>query len=161
MALASRIRGALGQLQRDWREAQAKYPQLLRALGAVFVLASVVSLAGGVWFLSSLRRGLPNEAEINRIGDMDQATTVYDERDHPAFTIYKEQRIDVPLVKMSPQLVQALIATEDQRFYDHHGFDPIRMLSAALADIRHARATQGASTITQQLARQSFLKPDK
>src|SRR4029077_2254201 len=72
-----------------------------------------------------------------------------------------EQRIEVPLSQVSPNLVHALIAVEDQRFYEHHGFDTIRIISAALTNIRHRRAAQGGSTITQQLARQSFLTPDK
>src|SRR5258708_11451989 len=67
----------------------------------------------------------------------------------------------VALTAVSPNLVHALIAIEDQRFYDHHGFDLRRIGSAALTNLRHARAVQGGSTITQQLARQSFLKPDK
>ena len=76
------------------------------------------------------------------------------------FTIFKERRIDVPLDKVSPNVVAALLAIEDQRFYDHEGFDLIRIASAALANLR-GRAAQGGSTITQQLARQSFLTPDK
>src|SRR5260221_10433486 len=62
---------------------------------------------------------------------------------------------------MSPNLTRAIISIEDQRFYEHHGFDLKRIGSAALANLRHRRAAQGASTITQQLARQSFLTPDK
>ena len=63
--------------------------------------------------------------------------------------------------EVSPHLVQAMIAIEDQRFYEHGGFDVLRMASAALANLRERRAAQGGSTITQQLARQSFLTPDK
>src|SRR5262249_18202627 len=85
----------------------------------------------------------------------------YDAADSLAFTIFKEQRIEIPLSQVSPNLVRALIAIEDQRFYEHHGFDRFRIFSAALANIRHGRVAQGASTITQQLARQSFLKPEK
>src|SRR6185295_1013919 len=78
-----------------------------------------------------------------------------------AFTIYKEQRIEVPLGEVSPNLVKALVAVEDQRFYDHRGFDLVRIASAAMANLRHRRRAQGGSTITQQLARQSFLTTDK
>jgi penicillin-binding protein 1A len=95
------------------------------------------------------------------MGEMDQATAVFDASDQLAFTIYKEQRIEVPLSAVSPNLVHAIVAIEDQRFYDHHGFDLVRIASAALANLRHRRAAQGGSTITQQLARQSFLTPDK
>ena len=62
---------------------------------------------------------------------------------------------------MSPNLIKAIIAIEDQRFYDHRGFDLVRIASAALANVRHGRRAQGGSTITQQLARQSFLTPNK
>jgi penicillin-binding protein 1A len=62
---------------------------------------------------------------------------------------------------VSPTLIQALIAVEDQHFYGHHGFDAGRIALAAMADLRHRRAAQGASTLTQQLARQSFLTKDK
>ena len=129
----------------------------------IAVFAAVVGLVAGVslWFLASLYRGLPNEAAIGHMGDMNEATTVLDSHDHLAFTIFKEQRIDVPLEQMSPNLVKAIVAIEDQRFFDHGGFDVFRIASAAFADLRHARAAQGASTITQQLARQSFLTPDK
>ena len=92
---------------------------------------------------------------------MDQATTVYDRADQIAFTIFKEQRIDVPIGGVSPHLIRAIVAIEDRRFFDHHGFDLIRIASAAIGNAFSGRAAQGGSTITQQLARQSFLSTDK
>ena len=74
-------------------------------------------------------------------------------------TIFNQQRIDVPLERVSPYFAQALISVEDQRFYEHGAVDPRRILSAALADVARRRAAQGASTLTQQLARASFLTP--
>lgn len=118
-------------------------------------------MVSGVRLAAGLRDGLPDANAIQRIGDMNQSTAVYDDTDRLAFTIFEEQRIAVPLSSISPNLVHALIAIEDQRFYDHHGFDVIRIGSAALANLRQRRAVQGGSTITQQLARQSFLKPEK
>jgi penicillin-binding protein 1A len=127
----------------------------------VFALLPVLVLGSGIWFVATLRNGLPDQNAIRRIGEMDQATAVFDASDRHVFTIYKEQRIDVPLTSISRNLVRAMIDVEDQRFYDHRGFDLIRIASAAVANVRHLRAAQGGSTITQQLARQSFLKPDK
>ena len=125
-------------------------------------LLTMLFIVGGAKLVAGLGDGLPDRDAIQRIGpDMEQSTTVYDDADHPAFTIFEEQRINVPLSEISPNLVHALIAIEDQRFYDHHGFDVIRIGSAALKNLRHLRVVQGGSTITQQLARQSFLKPDK
>jgi 1A family penicillin-binding protein len=116
---------------------------------------------GGISFLSRLREGLPDLDALRRIGEMDQATAVFDDSDQLAFTIFKEQRIEVPLSEISPNLTRALIAIEDQRFNEHRGFDLVRIASAAAVNLRHGRKAQGGSTITQQLARQSFLTPNK
>jgi penicillin-binding protein 1A len=124
-------------------------------------LVALLSVAGPVWYVLDLRGDLPDKDEVGRIGEMDQATTVYDSRDRLVFTIFKQRRTDTVLSRISPHLVDAIIAIEDQRFYDHDGFDAIRTISAALFNLRHQRVTQGGSTITQQLARQSFLTPDK
>jgi penicillin-binding protein 1A len=148
----------LGRAAREW---MAGHPRALRAgmitVAAVLAVAGVTSLV----YLNHLRSTLPDRNTIERLGEMDQATTIFDAQDRPAFTIFREQRIDVPLSKISPDLLRALVAIEDQRFYVHHGFDVVRIVAAAVANLRRGRAAQGGSTITQQLARQSFLKPDK
>ena len=92
---------------------------------------------------------------------MSQATTLLDAHDQRAFTIYREQRIEVPLSRMSPHLVRAIVAVEDQRFYDHKGIDLVRVAGAAISNLRQGNRAQGASTLTQQLARNSFLTPEK
>ena len=91
------------------------------------------------------------------MGNMAQATVLYDVADRPVFTIFKEQRIEVPLAQMSPNLVDAVLSVEDQRFFQHRGVDVIRIMGSMLVNVRSARLAQGGSTITQQLARQSFL----
>lgn len=63
------------------------------------------------------------------------------------------ERVDVALGDLKPYFVRGLIATEDRWFYYHPGLDPIRVIEAALVDLRSHRLSQGASTITQQLAR--------
>jgi len=106
-------------------------------------------------------RSVPDEAALRGIGTMAQATTLLDAQDRPAFTIFREQRIDVPLSRVSRRLVQAILAIEDQRFYDHSGIDVLRVAGAAMNNLLAGRFAQGGSTLTQQLARQSFLTPDK
>src|SRR4029079_2339953 len=98
---------------------------------------------------------------VGGLGDMAQATTILDASDRPAFTIYKEQRLEIPLDKMSPNLIKAVTSVEDQRFYEHSGVDIIRIAAAVLRNIEEGRRAEGGSTITQQLARQSFLTRDK
>src|ERR1044072_3113059 len=100
-------------------------------------------------------------AQLHNISAMAQATTIYDKDNQPAFTIFQERRVETPLSDISPNLVHAIISIEDQRFYDHSGVDVIRVLGAAMNNLRAHRAAQGRSTLTQQLARQSFLASDK
>ena len=129
------------------------------------MLALALAMWGAVgvaaWFASDVLTGLPDRQALRGVGTMAQATTLLDVHGKPAFTIYREQRIEVPLSRVSPHLVRAVLAIEDQRFYDHAGVDFVRVLGAALRNLREGRAAQGGSTITQQLARQSFLTPDK
>src|SRR3546814_7843697 len=66
-----------------------------------------------------------------------------------------------PLKALPPALPQALIATEDRRFYSHFGVDPIGLLRATYANLRAGHVVQGGSTITQQLAKNVFLDRDR
>jgi 1A family penicillin-binding protein len=159
--MASQMRRRLAELKREWHEARRRHPRIVPGVATAFALTAILSLSGGIWFLSGLRDGLPNLDALRRIGEMDQATAVFDDADRLAFTVFKEQRIEVPLAEISPNLTKALIAIEDQRFNDHRGFDLVRIASAAVANVRYGRKAQGGSTITQQLARQSFLTPNK
>ncbi|HWI27543.1 MAG TPA: PBP1A family penicillin-binding protein [Stellaceae bacterium] len=65
------------------------------------------------------------------------------------------------LNEMPRYLPEAVLATEDRRFYEHWGIDPIGTLRALYADIRAGHVVQGGSTITQQLAKNLFLTPDR
>lgn len=58
-------------------------------------------------------------------------------------------------------MINAFIATEDSRFYEHHGIDPVGIFRAASIALFSGHASQGASTITQQLARNFFLSPER
>jgi penicillin-binding protein 1B len=70
-------------------------------------------------------------------------------------------REHVPLAELPEQLVQAFLAIEDHRFYEHDGIDPLRVLGAALANLRAGHIVQGGSTITQQLARNVYLSRER
>jgi penicillin-binding protein 1A len=67
----------------------------------------------------------------------------------------------VALKDMPPYLPRAFIAIEDRRFYHHYGIDPIGLIRAAIADVLHRGVAQGGSTITQQLAKNLFLTPQR
>jgi penicillin-binding protein 2D len=72
-----------------------------------------------------------------------------------------QKRYWVPLEEISPALIHATISIEDKNFYEHNGFDYKRIAGAILADIKAGAKVQGASTITQQYARNLFLEHDK
>lgn len=67
----------------------------------------------------------------------------------------------IGLHEMSPYIPQAVVAIEDRRFYSHFGIDPVGLARAIVTNIIKGRAAQGGSTITQQLAKNLFLSPDR
>jgi penicillin-binding protein 1B len=74
----------------------------------------------------------------------------------------REKRRDVPLSVIPPRVVQAVLAIEDRRFYDHPGIDPIGTAAAAFANVFGSKKyLRGGSTITQQLVKNTFLTPEQ
>jgi len=67
----------------------------------------------------------------------------------------------IPLDLLPRHVTDAVIATEDQRFYDHHGVDPLGLVRAAFINLRQGRTVQGGSTLTQQLAKNLYLSHDR
>jgi 1A family penicillin-binding protein len=152
-----RARARLDRWHDGARDLAAGHPNAVRGLTASAVL--VVVLTG--WFLYQVLAGLPGKDQLRELGETAEGTTVFDVHDRPIFSIPTQYRVEVELARMSPHLRDAVIAVEDTRFYDHDGIDGIRVIGAVLTDIREGRAAEGASTITQQLARVSFLSRDK
>ena len=155
--LLTRLSGGIERLS-AWLAGQP------RAARTTVVATIVVSWVGAVflaWFTWDLLSAIPDRDHLRRVGDMAQATTLLDRRDRAVFTIFTEQRIEIPLAQISPLLVKAIVSVEDQRFYEHQGVDTVRIAAAALTNLRQGRRAQGGSTLTQQLARQAFLTLDK
>jgi penicillin-binding protein 1A len=136
-------------------------PLLLCTLVGILAISAIFTASVAAWMSYDLTAGLPKRDAINGLGDMAQATTVFDVKDRHAFTIFKEQRIELPLEKMSPNFIKAVISVEDQRFYQHGGVDAIRTIGAVVRNLEAGRRAEGGSTITQQLARLSFLTRGK
>lgn len=67
----------------------------------------------------------------------------------------------VPYGRLPKNLINAVVATEDRNFFHHHGIDPLGMLRAMVVNVRARHVVQGGSTITQQLAKNVFLTPDR
>src|SRR5688500_15335217 len=105
-------------------------PRALVSFVSAFAVAFFL-LAGWIaWFSYDITAGLPDRTALRSIGNMAQSTTIYDAANEPVFTIYKEQRIEVPLDQISTHLIKAVLSVEDQRFYDHRGVDAVRIVAA-------------------------------
>ncbi len=107
-----------------------------------------------------LARDLPPLEQLERYRPL-LSSQVYASGGEPLGEFFEEKRSFVPLSRIPPHLVDALIATEDRRFRSHWGIDPQRVVAALLVDIRQMSYVQGASTITQQLARNLYLSSEK
>jgi penicillin-binding protein 1B len=77
------------------------------------------------------------------------------------FDSAREKRRMVRYDDLPKILVSALLSAEDKRFFEHPGFDPVRILGAAWADVRHTSHLQGASTLTMQVARSFFFTTER
>ena len=156
---------------RNIAERQAWHPRCclwrqgaMRRWGLVFI-AAVLSGAGWslAWRLATFSVTLAGEydrvSRLSGIAARPQATQVFDRHGVPAFSYFVERRIDVPLARVSPSVIDAIVAVEDRRFHRHRGVDPIGIARATWANVRAGRIVQGASTITQQLARAEQLTP--
>src|ERR687897_270998 len=138
-----------------------------RWLRIVLILAGVASLlvAAGVavaalWAFTILPRTLPSVTALETIQPL-IGTKIYDDNDELVTELHVERRIFVPLVHIPQPLRDAVIATEDKRFYYHWGVDPIGIARATVQNYRRGRVVEGGSTITQQLTKVLFLTPDK
>jgi membrane peptidoglycan carboxypeptidase len=118
---------------------------------ALALLAALVCGAGisGVWLS---RYAVAVHRLTRGIGD----TVFYGADGRPWFRL-DEQRHDVSLDQISPDLQHAVVAVEDRRFYHHPGIDPIGLGRAVVRDLQGGGRVEGGSTLTQQLARTIFL----
>jgi penicillin-binding protein 1A len=122
----------------------------------IFVLIVVLFFAGLIaGIVAAYSRNLP---DISRLADYqpESSTRIFARDGTLLASVYKENRTYAPLARIPLVMQQAVIANEDHNFYTHHGVDFGGIARAALADVTHQQF-QGASTITQQLARKLFL----
>ncbi|MEZ5302866.1 MAG: transglycosylase domain-containing protein [Verrucomicrobiales bacterium] len=93
---------------------------------------------------------------LSEIGKLEEPSTIYDRTGQEYGRIYVQDRRPVTIDEIPHHLIEALVAAEDSRFFAHSGVDYMGMTRAALRNLRAGGTKQGASTITQQLARQTF-----
>lgn len=127
----------------------------------IFLTCLSFFLLGALSFLI-LKQGLP-DPKYFPTRKVAQSTKIYDRTGKILlYEIHGEQkRTVVPLSAISPYVIKTTLAAEDHTFYQHHGFVLTSIARALIHNLFHPFDLQGASTITQQLARNAFLSPQK
>ncbi len=134
--------------------------RLLKIAVALAVLGAVATAVGVTLFYAAVLRDLP---EINKLEDYrpNLITRVLDVDGNEVASFAKERRIVVPIEQVPKPVVEAFIAAEDGSFYEHTGLDYGGILRAAFTNFVEGRKAQGASTITQQVAKTFLLTPER
>ena len=132
-----------------------KYLFLFAGAGAA------VAFALGLILLFTAYRSLPDIEELVKSYKDSEPTIIYDSKGKQVDLITKRRGEPIHIDEIPENMKNAVIAIEDKRFYTHHGFDMRRLGKAVLVNLSRARAVQGGSTITQQLAKNAFLSNEK
>lgn len=119
-------------------------------------LASAVAAGVTLGLYVNLSKDLPSLASLEEKADPIGGTLILSARGDTLASYYKERRVNVDLAEMPPHLKQAVLSVEDWRFYSHWGLDMQGLARASLTNLRRGASVQGASTLTQQLARNVF-----
>ncbi|MGE5577344.1 MAG: PBP1A family penicillin-binding protein [Syntrophothermus sp.] len=125
----------------------------------VAILLVFIMIGSAVGIIAGTLKTAPRLEDVRFNPKM--TTTLYDVHDEVVARIFKENRLPVPLEEIPKTLQAAVIAIEDQKFYEHHGLNFLAILRALVTDILHGEKVQGGSTITQQLAKNAFLTNEK
>jgi len=145
---------------RNWRgEAGLKLPFYRRgwfsALVALFILGVVAVFGVYSVVVAPLRRDA-DTFDLEELKKLESASIIYDRNGDEMARLYVLNRTPVPITDVPQHFIDALVAQEDSRFFKHDGVDYIGLGRAVKENITAGEVTQGASTITQQLARQTF-----
>ncbi|MGD8352434.1 MAG: PBP1A family penicillin-binding protein [Nitrospirota bacterium] len=124
----------------------------------VIVLPLSVGLAAGGFF--AFVRTVPSIEELKQ-QKAPPSTRIYADDDTIIGELKVQKGIYVPLGRMPQELLDAVVAVEDSKFWKHEGLDYMAIVRAAMKDIMERHLKEGASTITQQLAKITFLTPEK
>lgn len=127
-----------------------------RGLRLGLIAGAIVLLIG---YSIYVIHGLPSLEELEN-PKPELATRVLSTDGQVIDRFFLKNRALVSINKLPRYVEEALISTEDRKFYTNWGIDPIRILKAALIDLVHLRVVEGASTITQQLARNLYLNQE-
>ncbi len=151
-----------------WRKLSSKTYERLKSLLfpikiiLIIVLIFIVLIGIGVFTVFHIwGQDLPDVRSLKET-NFAETTTIYDRSGNVLYKIFgEENRTYLPLKSINQKVIDATISIEDKKFYSHFGFDPIGIVRAQLNNLKEDSKIQGASTITQQLARNLYLSPEQ
>lgn len=124
--------------------------------GALILIVTGVLVAVSV-FVHYRRKAHDPEYDLTKLGQLEKSSVIFDRHGEEIGSFFvMENRRPVPLQEVPQHLIYALVSEEDSRFFEHNGVDYWGIGRAVLATLKVGRVHQGASTITQQLARQAY-----
>lgn len=145
---------------RNWRgEAGLKLPFYRRGWFSALVAFALLCVVSAFGVYSVIVAPLRRDAEkfdLEELKKLESASIIYDRDGDEMARLYVLNRTPVPITEVPQHFIDALVAQEDSRFFKHDGVDYIGLGRAVKENIVAREVTQGASTITQQLARQTF-----
>lgn len=129
-----------------------------KLIGVLFVFFFIICIGVGILFLTYIQSAPPLDPKLLKDPI---SSKVYDMNGELIVELGQEKRTRITYQDIPKVVEDAFIATEDARFYEHFGIDFKRILGAIVANITEGFGAQGASTITQQVVKNSFLSPEK
>ena len=147
--------------RRDWHGCLVRVA-VFGIIGIIFF--SIIGVIAAAIGYSSIARDLPPVSELEQRVSTFETARMYDRYGREIYALADPNmgnRTRVSLDQISPYLIQATIATEDSRFYENPGFDPIGLTRAVFQAVREGEQIAGTSTITQQLVRAVLLSADE
>src|ERR1044071_2397946 len=146
---------SLGSFRRRW----FTKPIFYLPIGVAFLL--LIGLGLYFFHLIGILREEAATFDLSKLEQMESASVIVDRNDRIFGHIYVENRETIPYDQLPRDLVNAVVSVEDNKFYQHSGYDLSGIVRAALKNFTAGHVRQGASTITQQLARNSFALKEK
>ena len=140
-----------GKLKR--RTTKRKRFSFIRFFILLFLATGAFGAALGYWGYKQFEKDLPDRWSALTDYKPSRASRVFSSEGELIGEFYLQKRIVLPYEQIPKHVMQAFVAAEDNRFFEHHGIDPLGILRAAFANFKAGRVVQGGSTITQQVAK--------
>src|SRR5436190_5153304 len=150
MPVSYLTRPSVGHFRRPW----FTKPIFYVPFGAALLL--LIGLGLYFFHLAGILREEAASFDLSKLEQMESASVIVDRNDRIFGQIYVENRETIPYDQLPRDLMNAVVSMEDNKFYQHGGYDLAGIVRAALKNFTAGHVRQGASTITQQLARNSF-----